>query len=147
MIVRETVCLDKIKRIFGDPEIYDRIADDYAPPLEEFEPAPPCEGLYYVTDESNIGLVFYHWKNGITLEGHIQVLKEFRHLAMDFGQAALDWAWNNTEAKKIIAVVPTLYPDVIKFVEKFGFEREGETKRSYEKNGVLYNQVYLGISR
>lgn len=127
--------------------MYDRISDDGSPSIDDFEPVPPSDGIYYVTDEDNIGLVFYHWKNSICLEGHIQVLKEFRHLALDFGQAALDWAWNNTKAEKIIAVIPTLYPDVIKFTEKFGFEREGELKGSYLKNGVLYNQVYLGISR
>ena len=125
MIISETKDLDKIYNIFCDPEIYDRIGDDGAPSVDEFEAVPPSDSVYYLTDEENIGLVFYHWKNCVTLEGHIQVLKRYRHRAIEFGELALKWAWDNTDARKIVVTIPEIYPDVIKFVTKFGFEIDG----------------------
>lgn len=147
MIISETKDIELIDRILRDPEIYDRITDDRSPDIEDFEPIPPSDYVYYLTDEQNIGLIFYHWKNGVTLEGHVHVLKEHREKAMTFSQKALKWTWANTEALKIIVNIPTLYPDVIKFVEKNGFEMEGLHKGSYLKNSVLYDLALLGLSR
>lgn len=147
MIIRETRDIAEIKNVLCDPEIYARISDDFSPSIDSFEPVPPSDYVYYLTDENNIGLVFLHWHNGTMLEGHIQVLEDHRHLAHEFAVGVLDWIWNNTQAKKILAVIPEIYPDVIGFTKKMGFEQEGEIKGSYQKNGVLYSQVYLGISR
>tara|TARA_R110000803_G_scaffold210685_4_gene283233 strand:- start:4714 stop:5157 length:444 start_codon:yes stop_codon:yes gene_type:complete len=147
MIITETKDIDKIKHVLCDPEIYDRIADDGAPALEDFEPIPPCDGVYYLTDENNIGIVFFHWKNHITLEGHVQILKAHRNDAMEFSKKALQWAWDNTQAMKIVVTIPEIYKDVLKFVEKHGFVYEGLSKGSYLKNSVLYSLVYMGLSR
>lgn len=147
MIISETKDLDQIYRIFCDPEIYDRIADDGAPSIDDFVAVEPGDSVYYLTDENNIGLVFYHWKNCVTLEGHIQVLKEHRDQAIEFGGKCLQWAWENTDAQKIVVTVPEIYPDVVRFVMKFGFQVEGLCEGSYLKNSVLYDQMYLGISR
>ena len=136
-----------IKRIFCEPEIYDRIADDGSPDAEDFEPVEPCDGVYYLTDDNETGLVFFHWKNCVTLEGHIQILKEHRNNAMEFGSLVLDWVWDNTEAQKIVVTIPGIYPDVIRFVEKQGFQLEGISEKSYLKNGILYSQVYLGLEK
>ena len=147
MIISETTDIDLIKSILSNPEIYDRIADDKAPSVEDFEPVPPSDFVYYLTDDENIGLVFLHWKNGVALEGHVHVLKEHRDKAMTFSEKALKWIWKNTGALKIVVSIPSIYPDVVRFVEKNGFEREGLRRGSYMKNGVLCNQVLLGLSR
>jgi hypothetical protein len=147
MIISETKDTDKIKHIFCDPEIYERISDDSSPALEDFEPATPNDGIYYLTDENNIGLVFFHWKNGITLEGHIQILKEHRDQSMEFGKNALEWVWANTEALKIVVSIPELYRDVLKFVGKHDFVVEGISEKSYMKNSTLYSLIQLGLSR
>jgi hypothetical protein len=147
MIITETKDIDKIKRVLCDSDIYERITDDGCLPVEEFEPVTPCESVYYLTDENDIGIVFLHWKNGVTLEGHIQVLKEHRGDAIEFGRLALKWIWANTEAIKITAVIPSKYPSVAKFIVKSGFKAEGISENSYMKNGVLFNQLYFGISR
>lgn len=146
MHVFETKDEEKIYRVLKDPEIYDRITDDGAVSVDEFT-APILNDVYYLTDENNIGLVFYHWVNSVTLQGHIQILKEYRGQAMEFGKGALKWAWDNTEAQKITIFIPELYRDVIGFVKKFGFQQEGVSKGSYMKNSVLYDRILLGLSR
>lgn len=147
MIFSETKDMDKIRSVLCDPEIYDRITDDGSPDLEDFNPTEPSEGAFYITDEDNTGVVFIHWMNSVTIECHFQLLKEHRDRSEEFGYAALKWMWDNTKAQKIIAKIPEIYLDVIKYATKGGFKFEGINEKSYQKNGVLYGIVNLGISR
>ena len=57
MNISETTDISKIKRVLCDPEIYGRITDDGSPSIKEFEPVKPCQEVYYLTDENNIGIV------------------------------------------------------------------------------------------
>ena len=49
--------------------------------------------------------------------------------------------------QKLVAQVPVIYPNVIKFTEMAGFQQEGTNRASYRKNGALYDQIWLGITR
>ena len=144
MILTRTEDIQAIKSIVCHPEIYDRIQEDGAVSCEEFEPT--LEAMY-IMDEQNKGVMIYHWANGITLECHVHVLPEHRKEALKFGQLALEWAWDNTEATKIVAQIPDLYPDVLKFAIKNGFVIEGLNSDSYMKGSKIYSQFYLGIKR
>jgi hypothetical protein len=134
-----------IKGVLCHPEIYDRIAEDGMPNWEDYE--PDIDGVMCVMDENKIGVMLYHWVNGITLECHIQILPEYRKEANKFCQLALEWVWDNTKATKIVAQIPELYPDVVKFAYKNGFQLEGMNESSYMKNGKIYSQMYLGLIR
>lgn len=144
MIIERVFDLDRVYKVLKDPEIFSRIAeqgidiDDYEAPIDAI----------YIMDHNNTCLMIYHWSNSITLECHVQVLKDYRETrASMFGKAALDWAWNNTNAAKIVAQIPECFPDVLKFAEKNGFVVEGINKNSYMRKGKLISQVYLGLSR
>lgn len=147
MIFSITEDMEKIKNVLCDPEIYERTSDDGSPELEDFNPIEPSEGVFYITDENNTGIVFIHWMNYLTVECHIQILKEHRNKSEEFGHSALKWIWDNTEAQKIVAKIPEIYLDVIRFTMKGGFRFEGICEKSYQKNGILYGVVNLGISR
>ena len=147
MIISETKDIGKITRFLRDPEIYERISDDGSVSAEEFNPDRPQKGIIYLEDDDNTGIIFLHWKNSITLECHIHVLKDQRHKAFEFGKVAIRWTWENTDAQKITAVIPEIYPDVIKYSIKQGLSVEGFSGKAYQKNGVLCGVYYLGISR
>lgn len=144
MILTRTEDNEIIKSVLCHPEIYNRIQEDGAPNKEDFE--PPANAMY-ITDSHNIAVMVYHWASNITLECHIHVLPEHRKDASKFCQLALEWAWDNTEATKIVAQIPDLYPDVLKFAIKNGFVIEGYNSESYMKDGNIYSQFYLGIKR
>jgi hypothetical protein len=141
----QTQDIDDIKSILCHPEIYDRIAEDGMPSVEEYE--PELDGVICIMDEGKKGVMLFHWVNGITLECHVQVLPKYRNEAHKFGQLALEWMWDNTKATKVVAQIPELYPDVVKFAYNNGFQREGINESSYLKNGQIYSQVYLGLIR
>ena len=144
MIVNRTEDISLIKSVLCHPEIYNRIQEDGAVSREDFE--PPTNAIY-ITDDQNKAVMIYHWASNITLECHIHVLPEHRKEASIFCQLALEWAWDNTEATKIVAQIPDLYPDVLKFAIKNGFVIEGLNSDSYMKDGKIHSQFYLGIKR
>ena len=133
---------DDAYKVLSDPEIYATIAEDGVvgiPMPEDF--------LYvcgYVPDL--IGCFILHEQNCITYECHVQVLPEYRkEYAYDFGKRVIEWTWENTRARKIVAQIPFLYPNVRDFALDMNFQIEGINKQSYLKDGEVFDQWHLGI--
>lgn len=142
MIISQTRNTEDINRVLKNPIIFERISED-GMNIEAWE--PDTTDVIYLTDDSNAGIMIYHWINGITLECHVQVLPEYRELAHEFGRLSLKWAWDNTKATKIVAQIPSIYPDVVRFAYKNGFTFEGTNRQSYLKRGKIFDQYYLGL--
>lgn len=143
-MITRTFDVETIKRVLCDPWIYNRITEDGSPSIDDYEPIIN-DDIVYLTDEEETGIVIVHPVNAITQEIHVQVLN--RDKAKEFVGACFEWIWSNTDTIKVIAQIPEMYPDVYKFAEKIGMEREGENKGSYLKNGSISSQFYYGIRR
>ena len=78
---------------------------------------------------------------------HKTVQSRILKYAQEIGQGTLEWIWANTPAQKIMAVIPDLYPNVIRFVHQFGFRLNGINTRSILKDGQLHDQWIMGIER
>lgn len=146
-MIQETSDIDIIKKVLCDPEIYERITSDSAPDPDDW--IPPLEGEHYLAGYVNgeLAAIFnMHPITKILWEGHMQVLKEYRKHAHSLFADALSWVWENTPALKMVVQIPVIYPEVAKFISKHGFELEGVNRRSHLKNGVLLDQVYMGLS-
>ena len=63
------------------------------------------------------------------------------------GNELLTWLIKNRGKNfiKINAKIPLLYPDVINYAKKNGFELEGIDKMSFVKNGTIYDKAILGL--
>ena len=142
MEVKPTTDKEVIKSVLCNEWIYSRISEDGAPSIEEYD--PPMDVLY-LTDSDLSGIMIFHPVNAASYEMHIQMIDKSK--AMEFCQSCVKWFWNNSEAIKIIAQIPEIYPDVCRFAEKNGFIKEGVNRSSYRKNGEIYSQVYYGIIR
>ena len=145
-MIEETSDITTIKAVLCDPEIYERITSDNAPKAEDW--APPLEGEHYLAGYVNgeLAAIFnMHPITEICWEGHMQVLKVYRQHAHDLFAEAIQWAWDNTPALKLVVQIPSIYPEVAKFISHHGFMVEGVNRRSYLKNGVLLDQVYMGL--
>ena len=134
---------DDAKKVLETPEIFATIAEDGMVDVPQ-----PENVLYlcgYVPDL--IGCFILEKKSAITVDCHVQVLPEYRKdYADEFGHKVIEWTWKNTDARKITAQIPFLYPNVKDFALKMGFEIEGINKQSYLKDGI-HDQWYLGIER
>jgi RimJ/RimL family protein N-acetyltransferase len=60
-----------------------------------------------------------------------------------------EWVLENTEDRinKINVSIPENDKRVINFAKKVGFKKEGLNRDSYMKNGTIYAQQNLGITR
>jgi RimJ/RimL family protein N-acetyltransferase len=91
-----------------------------------------------------------HPHNSVTLEIHAHVLPEYRkQYSLETGDLVLKWIIEEgpEQYKKVIAQIPTCYPNVINFTLAHGFKKEGINRKSDIIDGILYDQVMLGITR
>lgn len=141
--------LDDVNRILRHPDVYNCISDDISPKIEEFTAESLlASGTNVIMPNDNTVFVFIP-HNGITYDIHITTTPGARgEQAIKAGWKALEYAFNNIDnCQKLICFIPEIYKNVIKYTMQFGFEKEGELKNSYLKNGNLYNEIILGLRR
>lgn len=152
--VVETKDPEVIKSVLLCEKVFNCISSDGAPGIEEYEPV--TDGYTFIAGIQDVvfgksvpfGLMIYKQKDSFQWECHFQVIPEYRKThATEFAEKAINWLWSNTDAIKIVAEIPEMFPNVIKFGEKMGFQREGINRKSYMKNGQICDQVYMGLSR
>lgn len=141
MIIKECFNVDDIKEVLCHPEIYNTIASDECPKLEDFEPPMGEEYLYMVgyVKGAPIGVMIYHkYKDGNKC--HVQVLPEYRkEYAKKFGEQSL--LFRGT--LPLYAEIPDLYKNVLDFALMNNFKVIDVKKNDYIKNGKTYNMNVL----
>lgn len=141
MRITSTKDKSRIAKVTKHQEIWPRISEDG---MTDFHVDPDH---LYLMDDDDIGLFVVHSINSVLFEVHIQVIPEARHSAMEFLVKVLAYVWENTNAQKLMAMIPEIYPDVIRFAIKGGFHVEGYSRNSYQKDGRLIDQTYVGLER
>lgn len=135
------------EQIVQHPDIYPHVGDDGSPPAEQFTIPDSWYCVVGYSDGQPAGCWLMHHTNSTTLEVHIQVLKEYRTHSEEICRGFIAWAWDNTPAQKLVAQIPTLYPNVKAFAETMGFRVEGINASSIQKDGQLYDQYYMGLTK
>lgn len=107
-----------INSVLTHPAIWPCIADGSP---EGFEP-PLTDDYHYLYEE---GVLFILHPLNDDWEIHANVLPEYRSGAFDAGQAALKYAFDVIKANKVIARIPTEYPNVYQFSLKSGLQDAG----------------------
>ena len=140
LVVKETIDEGEIRAILCNPTIYDTIASDECPAINEFE--IPFDNHRYIGGFVNgeiIALMVYHtYKDGNKC--HVQVLPEHRkEYAQKFGEQSL--MYRGTQP--LYAEIASLYQNVLDFALTFGFETVDKKIADYKKNGLLYDTYIM----
>jgi len=150
VIVERVDDVEIIKSIMLHPEIWPTISEDNFT-QEEYEPDVYVDfWLGAFVDGDCIGLFRFHSLNGVTVQIHIQILPEYREkFAMESVKHMWKWLLDqeDTPLIKVVASIPIIYPNVIKFALANGFKEEGINRMSYKKNGKIVDQLWLGITK
>ena len=151
MRIERTKDMGIIKNIMINHAIYPHISDDGAPEAKYFQPTESDE-IYYllVIDENGLvhGLYLLHAMNYITYEIHTCLLRSCRGKKADIAaKAVLKWISLNTECLKVITHVPENNRLALAYAKRAGLLLEGINRDSFLKDGKLYNQFLLGITR
>lgn len=148
MQILRTFDPELIKSIITHPKVYKHCIDDSSPPPEEFEPFV-VEQLFNLIayEEKAAGAFMFVPVNLITYEMHLAMLPEFWGRGREALHLAIDWMFTHTPCRKIIGGVPAFNRLTVRLLEAVGFEDEGICSKSFQKNGIIYDRLMLGISK
>lgn len=134
MITSELIDPDEAGEVLNDPEVYDRIVDDYCPERIEWPSYCTYLGGYVDQDLASVSIV-HETERGYQF--HFQVLQEYRDHKQELLRQALEYYL--PVCKSLWCEIPDLYPGVYKLAREFGF-REVEVKPDhFLKNGQRYD--------
>lgn len=139
-----------VRQVMTHPQIWPHISDDGTAPVEEWRPADPTAVLYMVArdGEEVLGLWMLLPQNSITWEIHTCLLPNaWGPRARQAAKMMAEWIWANTPCRRLVTTVPEPNQLAKRFAVRAGMQEYGRNPASFLKNGVLHDQVLLGISR
>ena len=143
--------LGYIQSVLKHEGIYPHIVDDLSPRVEELDVSCLLERWYFlipVIEAARIGLFIFHPWNSVTYEVHSMILPEHRgKKAIVAGKEAVEYMFTQTPCRKIVTHVPAYNMPAYALARRVGLEVEGINRRSFLKNGRLYDQYILGICK
>jgi len=146
--IQMTTDMALVKSILIEEDIWERAAEDgidqetYYPGYDSM-----TVWLLCVENEEIAGIILVHTDNSVSLKMHPYLRAEHRQKGRTMMEAFYKWVLDNTETRKINVSIPENHKKVINFAKKVGFKKEGFNRDSYLKNGQLYGQQNLGITR
>jgi RimJ/RimL family protein N-acetyltransferase len=140
-----------IRRVMTDPSVYARISDDGCPDAPQFE-AADNPALWYVAvhdgSDELLGLFLFVPQNAVCWEVHTALLPlAYGPRAARAGSGVISWVWANTPCRRLMTNVPAYNRLALRYAERAGLTQFGLNPGSYLKNGVLFDQILLGVSR
>lgn len=141
--IARTYDADFITLCVTHPKVWDKISDDGAPVQDLF--FPPMDGVIWLRAE-DYGVFALHKLNHVTGEAHTILLPEAHGMAVEIAREALKFAFAHCDVKRIVTNVPSFNIPALKLAHRAGFKDIGINSQSFQKNGVLYDQHFLGIS-
>lgn len=136
-----------IRGVATHPKIWPYISDDYCEAPEDFCPDPTTLYLGAFAGEACVGIFAYHSHGRVVAEVHSCMVPEWRgHIAIRAARDSLAYVFDTTDTKKVITHVPNYNRAALRFAEAVGMTREGVNRASFLKNGILYDQILLGIT-
>jgi len=133
--------------LISDSELFNRIGDGSI----SYENFSMPENHIYVgafDDEDLIGFYWMHHENSVTVQIHANILLKHRDKSSQATRGIIDFIYEMMpNIHKVNAKIPTCYPDVYKHAIKHGFKDEGLDRLSSVRDGVLYDQHILGLTR
>ena len=142
MITVDYPSMDELEKILYEPEMFDRISEDTAPPLEDTKKIArqfynrAYHGQWvggYINGE--IAALYWTEDSG---EFHFMVAEPYRKRAKELADAFFA-----KHTDKVWARIPALYQDVLNFGKRYGFKETKLEKNAYLKNGVLHDVHWL----
>lgn len=132
-------------------EAWEIVKDDSPVKFTDYSPVMDEDNRWYASYEEDtlVSLFYVHRLNLITWQLHIHFRPEYwgKGYSSPHGKEQMDIIWKETGCKKVYALVPSYATYVLDLAKRYGFKQEGRTKRSFQKNGVIYDQIHIGVYR
>ncbi len=139
-----------VRCIITHPRIWPSASDDFCGEPDNFTPVDNPSIMYMLVydDETLMGMWMFVPQNGICFEAHTCLLPQaYGEFAVSAAIRMTAWIWENTPAKRIVTTVPSFNRLALRLAQKAGMTQYGINPASYSKNGKLWGQILLGISK
>jgi RimJ/RimL family protein N-acetyltransferase len=138
-----------VRAILTHPAIWPWIGDDFAPPIDQWQPVEDERIWYVVARERGglLGLFLFLPQSAVCWECHVSMLPEaWGGGALRAGREVIPWLAAHTGCRRLVAQIAASNPRAIRYAEACGFTRFGINSKSFMKSGKLEDQVLLGLS-
>ena len=138
-----------IRETLTHPRIYKWLVDDGCPVREDFK-LVKSKHIWYIgvyENETYLGLWMFYPHNSICWEVHTCLLPIAWGKSTEMGKEMVTWLFNNTPCQRIITNVPTFNKLALILAINVGFKEFGRNVKSFIRNGILYDQIVLGMSK
>ncbi len=138
---------NQVRAFVSAPDIWDKISQD-GQNSDGFCMDNRAGWLSYKVNDKVVAVFCFDECQGPQARFHPHVLEEYKldHAYVSCREA-LEYAFDVVGTKKIVAQVPFMYRSVYNFALKLGFREEGINRKSFLKNGKLWDQWHLGMVR
>ena len=139
-----------IRALCTHPRIFDQISDDYTADPAKWKPIESELVTYLLaTDEQGpFGFGIFIPQTHVQFSAHMGFLpRSWGADARHSFERMLGCMWANSTARRIVGEIRRDNLLAIRFARRAGFAIYGINPKSYLKNGVLLDQVCLGISK
>jgi hypothetical protein len=136
-----------IHRCLTDPVLWRLGKDDALAGVNPRLFFAPVDGSVLYVKAGEYGLLIGRPVNCISLDVHIALLQEAKGKAVDICKGAINWVFENSQKPlRITASIPEYNKLAIRLAQKVGMEFIGVNRKSFLREGVLYDQHLFGIS-
>lgn len=145
-----TFDLDLIRTIVTHEKIWPHVADDGAGRPEDYRPVdhPAIWYVLVLSGHELMGVWIFNPQTSACWEIHTALLpKAWGTLAHRAARFIVPWVWEHTTCRRIVTNVPVYNRLALAFAKGAGMEQYGLNPKSYQKDGKLYDQILLGISK
>ncbi len=142
--------LELIERTIKHPRVYPRISDDFSEKMEDWKPKIGDDTTYLAMydDSTYFGLVVLVEKNPICYEIHSCLLPSaYGAAAVGALAMAIDWAWMNTQCRRLVAGIPEDNSLAYKLAKNVGMSDYGYDPGCTMRHGRILGMRLVGISR
>lgn len=149
-MIERTYDTELVRHILSDPILNSRVTQDGD--VSMFDPANQPDLIYLLAtgdDGEAVGFYCLHVVNSpICYQIHANMLTKYWGTGLHgYSAQAFKWMFDNTNAEKIIAFCPNIYPEVKQHAAKAGMIEEGYLTNSTSCGGKLCDNHIMGISR
>lgn len=148
MTIERTFDYELLKHLAtADERLYETLGDDWAPPIAEYQGPPRTNEVTYLLASDDAGILGFFMfvpRSAICWEMHT-VMPLFGARAIEAMKEACAWVFANTQCVRIVTFVPEHNEVAQRFARQAGLKAWGRNKKSYQKGGVLQDEIWLGI--
>lgn len=143
----QTFDLALVKKIMSDKDIWDRASDEVN--INYYQPSADDIWLLVLSDLDIVGIIGIHGTSSCCVDFHPYLKKKHRPKCRIMIFELYNWFIDNIPINyvKMNTTIPTCFMSAINTAHNTGLTHEGTCRKSYIRNGELYDRYFLGITR